>query len=155
MNKKVVGSILAGLTTLVALGYVSTTNIKVDIFLPETGFNKTGVILSQNNYSELQKNVAYMAVIHKQIVTEKANTNYCPLAQWIWDHQNGYYDNLKGLEKYVVPEYCKDELNPPAQVKLFEDVDISADVPEFGAISLIILTISIISIIGLTKVHTR
>lgn len=120
-----------------------------NIFLPDGTCNITGhmmsdgscnvpeLVLDESNYTALKNNVAFMTVLSQQ-TTAKPTTNYCPLAQNIWDHQTPDYQakllSPTNLFDKVIPPYCDQELGKP--------------IPEFGSFGAVILAISVISVIA-------
>lgn len=122
---------------------------RFDIVIP-SGECKNDVILSKANYTKMQNNVGYFTVKNKTPVTAVPTHNWCPLEQWIWDGHQGYY-NVTKYQKWMLTEYCAIERNPPKVIHLTDTLEINDiethDIPEFGPIGLMILTVAIISII--------
>lgn len=101
------------------------------------------IVLSIENDTALKNNIGFIFVDKAKITTQPTNVDYCDLALFLW---NGHtYDDRERLQKtidelghsnYIFPEYCYNEI-PNAQV------------PEFGGIVAMILTIGVILTIGL------
>lgn len=124
---------------------LSGGNVDIFIVLPDGTCNIIGhlqtdgscnapdLIISNDNYTHLQNDVAYMMVQSKDSIG-KANTNFCPLAQSIWNGQTAEYQKkLVNVTQYVIPDYCAQELGHK--------------VPEFGAIASIVLAISVMAMV--------
>ena len=62
------------------------------------------------------------------------SSNYCPLAKFIYDNQDGYINRIPpGMTNRVLPDYCTAEN--------------SVKVPEFGSMVGVVLFVSIISVL--------
>jgi predicted secreted protein with PEFG-CTERM motif len=132
----------------------SAPNWMMFVILPTGSCNITGqlnpdgsctapdIVLSDDNMTNFKHNVAFITVRDIHTTANKPTTNYCPLAQNVWDNQDGYLSKLNRLHDYVVPKYCEPELHP-------------IPIPEFGQLSAIILAISIISIVTVTRFKTK
>ncbi len=68
--------------------YHSTLNIGFDLILPDG--NQTSAILSSGNYTDLQNNVGIMTVTNLHNTQLKPTTGYCPIAEFIHEHQGSY-----------------------------------------------------------------
>lgn len=110
------------------------------IILPDNNYCwLTGVFLSEGNYTAMQNNVGVFTVLDRTPVTSKPQYTYCELAYWIWNGQtDDYRKRLIGLEKYVFPDYCYQEIP-------------SAVVPEFGTVAVGVLSAALV----LALVRTR
>jgi predicted secreted protein with PEFG-CTERM motif len=119
-------------------------NWMIDVIMPDGTCNITGIlqtngscsspslILSNDNFTAFKNNVAVMTVVfHK---TNIIHTDpYCPLAEFSWNHQDGYAYKTVNLKQYVIPSYC----NPIV-------------VPEFGPVASLVLVIAIVSVVAVT-----
>jgi len=142
LDNKQIGALLATATTF-ALGIFaySSLNTQFNLILPD-GTERDNVILSYNNFSQLKQNVGIFTVYHPTQTTSNATIGYCPLAKLIHEHEDGYNNMNVGssnIFNYTIPPaWCDPELNP-------------VKVPEFGSMAALILIISIISIIAISK----
>jgi hypothetical protein len=122
-------------------------NWNFDVFMPDGTCNITGVItniggctsnsiiLSNDNFTALKNNVAIMTVLNIHTVHPVKTQNYCPLAEFTLLHEDGYSYKIKGLEQYVLPNYCVVELH---------------GVPEFSHVLTMAFVASMISVIAIT-----
>ncbi|MDE1828604.1 MAG: PEFG-CTERM sorting domain-containing protein [Candidatus Micrarchaeota archaeon] len=131
--------------------FIKTGNQVMDIFLPDGTCNLTGkiqtdgscsspsIVLSIDNYTRLQNNVAFMAVLNIADTSSTENVSYCKLAQGIYNGQTAEYQKkLVNVTQFVVPNDCMGELG-----SLFH-------VPEFGMIAALVLVIAIVSILAVS-----
>src|SRR5690348_9318785 len=128
---------------------LSGGNVDIFIVLPDGTCNIIGhlqtdgscnapdLIISNDNYTHLQNDVAYMMVQSKDSIG-KVTTNFCPLAQSIWNGQTAEYQKkLVNVTQYVIPDYCAQELGSKA--------------PEFGLVAALVLAIAIVSILAISE----
>ena len=113
------------------------------------------VVLSDKDYAQMQNNVGVFTVKEKTRVTAPQTHDYCDIAFWLYAaHEQTYPKIYKDFKHYMVPKYCEDRMNIPKQVNLTESLEIrdyeTHDIPEFGSIAFIILSIAIICVIGLS-----
>lgn len=128
--------------------FLTSANKQMDIFLPDGSCNLSGriqsdgscnigsIILTIDNYTRLQNNVAFMAVVNIKDTNAGENVPYCKLAQGIWNGQTDTYQKkLENVTQFVVPNSCISELGSAYKV------------PEFGAVASIVLAISVMSMV--------
>ena len=123
----------------------------VEIHLPANNATVITAILSPGNYTDLEQNIATMAVENISPTNVAPTTNYCPIALAILQGQDGYlsmyYNATTGFDRtnQIYPAYCIPETgtNP---------IDGQSTVPEFP-FAQIILIASIIGIISIRWNH--
>ncbi len=91
---------------------VTAPNYHVEIHLPQNGAMIIMGILSNGNFTHLKENIATMAVENIYTTTELPSLNYCPVAKYILDNQDGYYKRIANLTQYVLPVWCYKEVYP-------------------------------------------
>lgn len=117
------------------------------LIIPTNGNCSVGpIVLSDDNMTNFKKDVAFMAVRDIHTTTEKVTTNFCPLAQYSWDHQTESYQykltHPANLTKYVIPDWCQAELHP----------DI-IKIPEFPLIAEFTIIISIMFVVVISRMR--
>src|SRR2546423_1556167 len=81
--------------------------IKIYYFLLQKGnCSAQEIILTDENMTSFKNNVAVMTVIDIHTTHITQTQEYCQLAKFTWDHQDGYANKTAGLKRFVIPDYC-------------------------------------------------
>lgn len=106
------GSAVAVLSGLAA--YLSM-NTQFDLIMPDNA-RLDNVVLSSDNYTRLKHNVGVFTVYQPRITGGNATSGYCPIAEFIHEHEDGYNDTPVGnttiYNATAPPPWCGPELNP-------------------------------------------
>ena len=132
------------------------TSYHVTIILPNSTFPHIDKIISKDNFTSLQNNIATMAVVNIYPTNAQPSSNYCPIAKEILLGQDGYLGLIynqttnKDMTSFVYPPYCYIETgkNPINGQGLIPS-------PEFPGILFLIMGISVMSVIAVTALHRK
>ena len=106
------GSAAAVLVGLLAYYMMNT---QFDLILPDNS-RLGNVVLSSDNYTRLKQNVGIFTVYQPHVTGGNATTGYCPIAEFIHEHEDGYNDTPVGnttvFNATAPPSWCGAELNP-------------------------------------------
>lgn len=115
MNRKQIISIASAAAAIGGLLLYSSMNTQFDLFMPDSA-QMNGTILSPDNFSRLQKNVGVFTVYQPHVTSKGPSTGYCPLAEFIHEHEDGYngthVGNTTVYNATAPPAWCDPELNP-------------------------------------------
>lgn len=106
------------------------SNYYMDIVMPD-GATWTGLVLSYGDFQSLKTNVAIMWVGNIHTTTDPTTSPYCLVAQFTWDHEDGYAYKVTGMKNLIVPISCQN----------------GSTVPEFGSVVSIVLAIAVLSVV--------
>lgn len=98
----------------------SNSNYLFSIIITPTGEKQNNIVLSPDNLTAIRNNVAFFTacgtfdngLCQPPVLTTATPTNYCGLALWILNNQDGYLSKLynttsgKDLTPLVYPNYC-------------------------------------------------
>lgn len=99
-------------------------NTQFDLIMPD-GAEMFNATLGRDNFSKLQQNVGVFTVYRPHATTQNATIGYCPIAEFIHEHEDGYNDTKVGnttvFNATIPPHWCDPETSP-APVPEFTDL---------------------------------
>ena len=93
----------------------SSLNTQFDLIMPDNA-EMRNVTLGADNFSRLEQNVGVFTVYQPHVTTKNATSGYCPIAEFIHEHEDGYnythVGNTTIFNATIPPAWCDSELNP-------------------------------------------
>jgi hypothetical protein len=130
------GALIAFSTFFVSLAVMGLMDTQFNLILPENGHELDNVILSPDNMTLLKNNVGVFTVFNPVTTTANPNSNYCPIAEYIHEHEDGYNNLTVGSSDIyhatIPPAFCNAELHK---------------VPEFNNLSFLVLAFGSLGVI--------
>ncbi len=106
------GSVAAALIGILAY---SLMNTQFDLIMPD-GSEVQNATLGPDNFSRLKQNVGVFTVYRPHATTLNPTIGYCPIAEFIHEHEDGYNATRVGnttiFNATLPPQWCDPELNP-------------------------------------------
>lgn len=108
---------ISGSAVAIAVGllvYISM-NMQFDLIMPDNA-ELQNVTLSSDNFSRLKQNVGVFTVYGPHPTAHNTTTGYCPLAEFIHVHEDGYNNTRVGnttiFNATMPPSWCGKEVSP-------------------------------------------
>ena len=135
LKKKHVAAISSSVALVGGIIAYLSLNIQFTIIMPDNA-QLSNETLSSDNFSRLQQNVGVFTVYHPHSTFHNATIDYCKIAKFIHENEDGYNDTHVGnttvYNATIPPAWCDPELNP---------------VPEFSLVTPILLCSVVMTII--------